>query len=86
MQPNAKVVLITFSIPTSALCVTPPVECVLLVPPPIVNKTVVPLLLKDVGEPQPWLVMVLASIPLLKLISLSPIKNSTRLLSLLPLP
>jgi len=46
-----------------------------------------PLLLKDVGEPLPMELIRLASMPKLKLISLIPIKNLTKLMKLeLPLP
>jgi len=68
--------------------VTPNANNAKLMPLLVLQITrVPPLLLKDVGEPLPMELIRLASMPKLKLISLIPIKNLTRLMKLeLPLP
>jgi len=88
IKPNAKKEEICGLTPTIALSVTPNANNakpmpLLVLPTPVV----LPLPLKDVGEPLPMELIRLASMPKIKLMSLVPIKNLTKLMKLeLPLP
>lgn len=88
INPNAKKVEICGLKPTNAVSVTPNANNAKLMPLLVLQMPrVPPLLLKDVGEPLPMELIRLANMPLLKLISLIPIKNLTRPIPLeLPLP
>jgi len=88
IKPNAKKEEICGLTPTIALSVTPNANNAKPMPL-LVSKTkpVTPLPKKDVGEPLPMELLLLAPMPKTKLMYLVPIKNLTKLMKLeLPLP